>query len=85
MYVVCAVIVVVLLCPAGLSSLYLAAMDAVDAVKPGAAVFVLQGAVQEAPPGNLPMSGEWSHGFATAPGLLAAGASGAPPRLNLDS
>lgn len=61
----------------GLGALYLAAMDAVEAVRPGGtALFVLPGAAQRSAQ-SASAGGAWGHGFATEPAMLAAGMSGA--------
>jgi hypothetical protein len=59
---------------AGLQQLYLAILDAVDWVKPGSAVFILQGPQQQGPPG--PNGPQWGTGFSAGPALISQGVSG---------
>lgn len=54
--------------------MYLDAMDAVDRIKPGAALFVLEGPLQERPAGAA--VDQWGNGFTANPALISRGLSG---------
>lgn len=59
---------------AGLQETYLATMDAIDRVRPGAALFILQGPQQQGPAGSSPV--QWGNGFSVDQELLRLGALG---------
>jgi hypothetical protein len=64
-----------LLLPAGLQEVYLAIMDAVDRVQPGAALFILQGPQQQGTAASS--QDKWGNGFTADPYLISQGLSGA--------
>lgn len=54
--------------------MYLHTLDAVEAVRPGAPVYILHGVLQQGP---HPAGAEsWGNGFAASPALLQLGVSG---------